>query len=126
MRTLKSLGTKGSDVEQAENPFLREGAIYTARVGAPILGSLAIRRSPDLVGGFYPPEFYYYTQKDLQVNQTVLNVTPDDAFAAAKLYDDLFFPEIGEVNLLGISEDTVSEIRSLEAQAFATAQGLRS
>lgn len=123
IRTLKFLGGVGTDLEQAADPFQRPGTLYSARIGR--LGMLTVRRTPDLVGSYHSPEFRYYASKDEVVKPAYEQVNPDEAFQAAKKFDDLFFPGASSEKIVGLAQaDDVLDLRAAETHIQDFIRGL--
>jgi hypothetical protein len=95
-RSINLFDAHGSAEEQADNPFLRQGAVLVLRANdddGPLTGGvLRLMRSPDSEGDYHPPRMdNLITSRHPTLPRGVVSVIPDEAFAAMLFFDELYF-----------------------------------
>ncbi len=125
-RVSKLLGPVGTEYEQDNDPFMRDGALFVNRSGFPLTGlGLAFKQSPDLVGSYHLPLPLHSVIEQRKYGSTYVEPDLTEAAKASLIFDEIYFSHISpDERVAGLSPSDTVLVRSAVSEMFVQVPGL--
>jgi hypothetical protein len=126
MRVSKMFGPVGTVQEQADDNFMREGALFVSRSGFPLMGvEVVFKQSPDLVGSYHLPLPLHNIAEPRKYGSTYVEPDLSEAVRAAIVFDNFYFPNpMPDERVSGLSLSETVMVRAAIGQMLEQIPGL--